>query len=66
MSKGSKAMLMLIGSIMTAVLLLAWPYGAQTEVDTAVIQSGDLIQTVLLNGMVTHVEITEYSKENLI
>ena len=60
MSKGSKAMLMLIGSIMTAVLLLAWPYGAQTEVDTAVIQSGDLIQTVLLNGMVTHVQEQRY------
>lgn len=60
MRKGNKAMLMVISSITIATLLLAWPYSTQTEVDTAVIQSGDLIQTVLLNGMVRHVQEQRY------
>ena len=60
MRKGKKAVLMLIGSIAIAVLLVTWPYGAQTEVETAVVQYGDLIQTLLLNGMVRHTQEETY------
>lgn len=51
MRKGKKALLMLGGSVLTAVLMIAWPVSGSPQVETAVVQSGELIQSVQINGM---------------
>lgn len=56
MRKGGKALLMLLSSVCTAALMMLWPVKPLTEVETAVVQRGDLVQSVLLNGMVRYAQ----------
>lgn len=54
MRKSKKALLMLGGSMLIAILMIAWPAKQPLAVSTEVIQYGDLVQTVLMNGVVCH------------
>lgn len=54
MRKGEKALLMLGSSLLTAILMIAWPVREPLAVETEIIQHGELIQTVLMNGIVCH------------
>lgn len=54
MRKGGKALLMLGCSLLTAILMITWPVREPLAVKTEIIQHGELIQTVLMNGIVCH------------
>ena len=54
MRKGKKGLLMLTGSFLTALLMIAFPNREMVEVEAAVIDQGPFVQTVLLSGVVSH------------
>lgn len=56
MRRGKKAFLLLAGSIVAAVWMAAAPVKNGIRVETAVIQPGELVQTVWLNGIVGYTD----------
>lgn len=60
MRRGKQAFLLLAGSVAAAVWMAAAPVKNGIRVETAVIQPGELVQTVWLNGMVGYTDEQPY------
>lgn len=60
MRRGKQAFLLLAGSIAAAVWMAAAPVKNGIRVETAVIQPGELVQTVWLNGIVGYTDEQPY------
>lgn len=56
MRKGKKSLLMLLCSVCTAVLMMLWPVKPVMKVQAAVVQRGELVQSVLLSGTVRYAQ----------
>ena len=54
MRKGRRALLMLGCSMAAALLMILWPLEKGIEVETGVIQRGQLVESVVVNGMVRY------------
>jgi len=54
MRNGKKGLLMLGCSLLTAVLMIGWPVKETLNVETAVVQRGELVQTLLMSGQVCY------------
>jgi len=52
--KGKAAFWMLVCSVCTAVLLIAWPADMEKAAETMVIQGGELVRSVLMTGTVQY------------
>ena len=60
MRRGKQAFLLLAGSVAAAVWMAAAPVKNGIRVETAVIQPGELVQTVWLNGIVGYTDEQPY------
>ncbi len=54
MRKGQAALWVFACSIVMAVLLIIWPVGTEEAIETAVVQSGELVRSVLMTGTVQY------------